>query len=405
MLRRSVPLAFGATLVFCGPALAQDVCGLGAGSASWIAGDPAASDISGAEAPLDATAEVLAGQPAVTMFTVTEATAVRVEATPIGDGDTLIQLYDEAGQLLLEDDDGGEGVSSQAMANLDAGGYCLLTTNYENGAMTAGVRVGLAAHEPLTQGVGSASSEEICTPETEALPLAISSAGDIEAPGLTVSASVTEAPFYRFTLTEPTAITFKAENEGADPVIALFDGAGREIAQNDDFDGLNSQIDMSSPMAPGDYCLAMRAIDDENAPIVLTVTAFDPEAAARALYASGEASPPLDGAYPVEDLGLLETTLTKDMMAADDMAWHRFELAESSMVLIDGIGAGSVDPTLSLFDTLGRKIATDDDGGDETDSRIAARLQPGSYMVGIGRIDDDGFGILRITMERFVPAQ
>ena len=80
-------------------------------------------------------------------------------------------------------------------------------------------------------------------------------------------------------------------------------------------------------------------------------------------------------------------------------------MAEDGLMLIDGIGLGRVDPTVVLFDAAGRPVGRDDDGGRDMNAQLAARLQPGQYTVGIGQNSGGGFGLLRLVLQRFVPAE
>lgn len=382
-------------LVLAAPAaFAQSPCGeLG----EWAGGSAETADLSQADAAIDFGVNVTESAPHVTAFTVTTTAEIRLEALPDGTGDTVIELRDAAtGTILLEDDDGGGGLASRIETTLDPGTYCLRTRGYGEDATPAMVRLGRTEHVALTSATPADLETEVCTADTPAVPLSL---------GEQSTETVGDVPFYRFSLTQPTALTLTAQNDSADPALRLFDEGGLIVAENDDADGLNARIDMTDPLAAGTYCIGVRTIGDSDAPIAVRLAAFDPEAAARRLFASGEASPPLGGDYPVEDLGAVTGEITKDLIAQTDMAWFRFEMAEDGLMLIDGVGLGPVDPTVVLFDAAGRPVARDDDGGRDMNAQLAARLQPGHYMVGIGQNSDGGFGLLRLVLQRFVPAE
>ena len=91
------------------PSAAQqvEICpGIGAGA--WIGGDAAASDVSTAAGPLDAVDQTVPprGQ-VVSAFEVSAEGEYRVEALPDFGGDTVIELYNSDGGLVLTDDDSG----------------------------------------------------------------------------------------------------------------------------------------------------------------------------------------------------------------------------------------------------------------------------------------------------------
>jgi hypothetical protein len=212
-------------------------------------------------------------------------------------------------------------------------------------------------------------------------------------------------PYWGFTLSAPTALSITAENESADPVVTIYDENGTYINENDDYDGLNSRIDQSTPLQPGTYCLAMQALSDTNAPITVSVTAYDAQAAQIGLYERGEASPPLDGSYPVTALGDLASRLRTDVQSTEVTTWYSFDMPQGGLVLIEAVANGGGDPSLVLFDDFGRQVAFNDDNGNSLDSLITARLLPGTYLAGVRQVSPGTQSMTRILFERYVPAQ
>ncbi len=386
----------GALLGFAAPALAQVTCaGAGTGG-QWIGGSEAESDISTADNYREQMALVMGGNDYVALFTLSETTDVRLEAAGRGSGDPMIDLLDANGTLILSDDDSGGNAASRAETTLDAGTYCLATRSYDGGPMTAFVRIGRQEQDALTEGLNSFddfASSGSCD-----------DAATMGALGTSVTASAAQTPYWRFTLYEPTAVTITATNEAADPLITLYDAFDGYLGENDDYNGLNSRLDMVTPLAAGDYCLNVRALSDDSLPITVTVSAYDAQAALLELYARGDAAPPLDGTVPVTDLGLVGTRLRQDVNSTRDMAWFSVDVDASSLLLIEAIGNGNVDPWLIVYDDLGREVGQNDDYGGSLDSLLAARVQPGTYVIGVRQFGD-GQGLIRLLVERFVPAQ
>lgn len=385
-------LTIAATLA-AGAASAQDVCGRG--GAVWIGGSPEASDISTADGFLEEMALVMGGNEYIAAFSLSADTSVRVEAEGRGAADTVIELLDGSGNFVLMDDDSGGNGASRAETDLAAGEYCLAVRSYDGGPMTAFVRVGREEHQALTQGVmdaGASVAEGSCD---DGLPL--------EGLGASASGSANDTPYYRFTLTEPAPISVLAQNESADPVVTLYDMGGEFLGENDDYLGLDSQLDMTDPLPAGEYCVHVTALSDSTLPITVTVRAYDPEQALLDLYASGEAAPPMDGSVEITDLGVLETRLRKDLNVGTEVEWHMVEVLDPSMILIEAAGVGGGDPWLVVYDDFGRQIGMNDDHGDGLDSQIAARVQPGIYLIGV-RQYQEGSGIIRLGLERYVRA-
>ena len=133
------------------------------------------------------------------------------------------------------------------------------------------------------------------------------------ADGLSVSASVNDVSAWGFTLTEPQSLSITATSATADPLIALYDTAGTFLGENDDFEGLNSRLDFTNPLPAGTYCIDVRALADNNAPITIGIEAFDAAAALSQAYDRGEACPPVDGSHPVAGLGEIGGRFRQDI--------------------------------------------------------------------------------------------
>lgn len=430
MIRQIFPsrhvAALALALATASPAAAQQGCGTGT-AGSWIGGTRAESDIAAAQEARQQLALALTGAGHLSVFRLSRPASVRLEATARRDGDPVIELLDEGGTRLAEDDDGGGGTSSFLQADLAPGLYCLRTTNYEAGPLSARVRIGLLWHQPLTSGAGPAvprpaTPEEPATPDPpgrvaepvdpsraetpceDAPGLAEGSVNGLLAEGVSVTAPVIGTRAYRFTLEAPAALSLSAENEEADPVLTLLSASGEVIAENDDADGYNARIDLAAPLAAGDYCVALQALADDRLPITLTLSAYDAQSASETLYARAEAAPPLDGSYPITELGALEApALTEVRVETTDAQWFSLRVRESGLLLLEAAGTAGSDPALALFDAVGRPVLQNDDYGTGYDSLIAARVFPGQYLVALREISGTP-GRLRLSAQRFVPA-
>ncbi|MFO8124881.1 ABC transporter substrate-binding protein [Yoonia sp.] len=380
------------------PALAQDLCSGFGSNGQWIGGDQASSDISTADSFREQMALVLGGNDYVSLFTLSAPTDVRVEAAGRGSGDPMIDLLDSTGGIILSDDDSGGNAASRAETSLEPGTYCMSTRSYDGGPMTAFVRIGRQDQEPLTDGVSTAvSSGGASTGSCEtAVPFG--------ALGTSVSASANETPYWSFELDGQTPVTIIAENESADPVVTLYGPDEIYIDENDDYDGLNSRLDLTDSLAAGTYCLAVSALSDDGVPITISIGAYDPAAALLTLYARGEAAPPLDGSIPVTDLGVLTSRIRQDVSATEDVTWFSIDFDDAGLLVVEAIANGNSDPWLVVYDDLGRQVGLNDDYGDGLDSLVAARLQAGTYIIGV-RQYDGGQGFVRLLAERYVRAE
>ena len=400
---------------------AQDFCGGASANGQWVGGDEAASDVATAASHMEQMALVLMQNEYVALFSVSAPTEVRLEAEGRGAGDPVIDLRDEAGTIVLSDDDSGGNGAARAETTLEPGRYCLSMASFDGSPMTGFVRVGRTEHEALTDGLDVADPLPVdplpvdpfvddagsyCDAATVKRDLGdgtpLDAAGTISA--ATGTASATETPYWGFTLQAPAAVSILAENTDADPLITLYDEYGSYLAENDDYDGLNARIDMSYPLEAGTYCIAVSALTDTALPITVSVEPYDSAAAAIGMYGRAEASPPLDGSYPVTDLGVLGNRLRTDVQSGDVATWFSFEVTEGGLVLIEAVTNNMGDPTLVLFDDFGREVAYNDDSGDTLDSLVTARILPGTYLVGVRQVGEGTQVLTRMLFERYVAA-
>jgi hypothetical protein len=415
-----IRLALGAVLA-CGsalPALAQaGLCGGVGDTGQWLGGDEAMSDIATAGTFLEQTALVLMNTEYVGLFALTQDMQVRIEAEAQGMGDTVIDIRDASGAIVASDDDSGGNAASRTEPFLAAGNYCISMRSYDGGPLTGFVRVGRLEHEALTDGFVAMPEPEVPFDDPYApgscdigQMVDIGGGQPIDAArlegGLSVSAAPLDTPYVGFTLAEPLALTVTATNEMADPRLIMFDSYGYYFSENDDWDGLNSRMEFTYPLEAGTYCMTLAAWNDESLPIEVALTAYDAVAAMMGMYDRGEAAPPLDGSYPVTMLGPISQRLRQDLTTGGTVSWFALDVPQAGLLVIDAVTGQLGDPTLVLFDDLGRQIAYNDDNGETLDSRITARVWAGTYLLGVRQLGSVTTEVpTRLLIERWVPAE
>lgn len=401
ILRARKPLTFALALAgLASPVVAQDgLCGGAGNNGQWIGGDQAGSDIATADTYLEQLALVLGANEHVSLFTLSQGAEIRVEAEGRGAGDPIIDLLDNSGGVILSDDDSGGNSASRAETYLEAGSYCMTLRSYDSGPMTAIVRISRTEQAALTDGASATDAERV-----EAEANSCDDAVPLGTLGASATASADETPYWSFVLDAPAAVTIRAENQDADPMLTLFGSDGSMIDQNDDSDGLNAQLDMTTPLQPGTYCIGITALEDTALPITVSIAEFDTAAALISLYNQGEAAPPLDGSFPVTPLGTVQSRLQHDLQAGSNVSWFTVDVDNNSLLLVEAIGTGGSDPTLVIYDDLGRLIGQNDDHGGGTDSQSISRVQGGTYIIGVRKYGE-GMGFVRLLVERYVRAQ
>ncbi len=120
----------------------------------------------------------------------------------------------------------------------------------------------------------------------------------------------------------------------------------------------------------------------------------------------GEAAPPLDGSYPVQSLGVVGRGLAQDVTVAGLQAqWFVVDVADYSLLIINADEVRDSDPVLSVFDEFGRELGFNDDANGTLNSELTVRTPPGRYLIAVRQYSDGYQGIIRLGVQRFVPAQ
>ena len=413
MLRAKIGLLATASVFLPSVAFAQlSVCGVSPSEVQPFGGFGA--NVTSISAPAQMQVQLQPGVSNYLQFEVSAPTDVRIEATDESGVDPVMVLLDTSGNELASDDDGGGGRASRIETSLNPGSYCARVYNFSSNSGPTTVQLSRWDQPAITPGASdSGGGAEACTSATPAAPLAFGPVNAAIAGGRAIDFSRTgDVTYHRFTVDSPLGLTITANNAEADPVLRVYDASGNLVVENDDYDGLNSQIDMQTPLQPGEYCIAVSALSNGELPIAVQVREFDEQAFLNARYASGEASPPIGGNYPIDSIGLVQSAFSGDVLVGKDARWVMFEVAEPSLMLIQGIGNGGADSQLYLYNDRGQQLGFNDDsgmGGNATrDSQIAAELYPGRYLAAVllyGYEEGSAPQPVRLSMQRYVRAQ
>lgn len=400
---------------------AQDpaaACEAAVEAGTWLGGQGRAVPLS-TDGPLALDLPIPAGEVGAAWFEVGAAASVTVGAASVEAGDPMLDLLADDGSVVGSDDDGGTGLDAQLTAPLGPGRYCVATRDFTRGPMTASLTAVVAeaaadespevadpspppASPPSVPDRTDADVADLdahlCPPGRDAVDL-----GMIRAEGVEHTATVAEAPRRRFVLDAPSRVEVRAINEDADPYLFLYDEAGTLVQENDDADGLDSRIATAGVLPAGTYCMGLRALSDDGLPVTVTVSLLDAAVEVARLYAEADAAPPLDGSYPIEDLGLLEGRLRRDVAIGADAAWFSFEVGEVGAVMVDAVPEGDADPEVVIYDDLGQFLEWDGDSGWGNASRVGFRVSPGRYALAV-REEDGAASRARVRLELFVPA-
>lgn len=283
-------------------------------------------------------------------------------------GDPLLRVHNAAGEELAMDDDGGGNLNSYLEFTAPTTGNYYLEARGFSEEATGGYTL-------------AARDGDI--PADATTDVSLSADGDYRegmlAPG-------GDRDWYRIELTEGQALRIAVNSAEAgdalgDPYVILYDAGGGEVGRDDDGgDGLNAWLEYQAATAGTYYIEARGFIEDAAGRYAVMITA-------------GEIGDSADNADALPVGGEGRTSI---IGAPDDVDWFAVELIEGRpyRFWLDGVDPEALaDPYITLFDSQGRELASDDDGGAGFNSYLSyTSATGGSYFVAVSSYGASGTG-------------
>lgn len=187
-------------------------------------------------------------------FDLAEPATLTVTATS-ETGDPLIRLLDAERVVVAENDD-AVGLNSriERMEPLPAGAYCLEVEDL-NGPGND-ITVSLSGFDPAADRARRLALAEIAPETSDAVK--VTELATLDGVLLADATLVDGARWFRFELPTGGLVLFEAIGDGVDPVVTLFDRAGRRLGENDDGPGGLDSL-LIQRLLPGTYLVAVRS--------------------------------------------------------------------------------------------------------------------------------------------------
>ncbi|NYZ63346.1 ABC transporter substrate-binding protein [Luteimonas deserti] len=270
------------------------------------------------------------------------------------DFDAVLKL--DGPGVSLSNDDGGEGTNARISARLAPGTYTLTADGYGGERVSGLYRLQVNARAtpdaPMRDGGPIAAGETVN--------------------GLHDGA----AHSYTFTLPARRLVRIDLRSDEIDPLLRL-SGTGVEITDDDGGDGLHARI--ATLLDAGEYTVRAEAAA--------------PGAGFYTLSLAADEAPADVGGGALAAGRPVDATLMPGMTDR----WS-LNVRSAGQYTID-MRSGDLDSHLRLLRGA-EVLASDDDGGDNLDSRIVQRLEPGQYTVEATAVGGSETGRYRIAFER-----
>jgi len=295
-------------------------------------------------------------------------------------GDPVLRLLGSDGTTeLASDDDSGEGLNSYLEFTAPrTGDYFLEAHSFDETASGGYVLSAAAGDIP-----DNVNTDAVLSADGDDRTGTLSPAGDKDWYKIDLKAGQSIR----------VALNAGASNALADPLLILHGPDGAELARDDDSgDGLNSWLEFTAPSA-GSYFLEARGFsDDATGDYDITVT-------------PGEIPGQADGA---EALSVGSEGRTSIISPNDDSDWFSVDIVEgrpyrfnvqstpSSDTAHDGLG----DPMLTIYDSDGHAVATDNDGGTGKNSYLYfASPTGGTYYAAVSSFNHASSGRYTVSVQ------
>lgn len=282
--------------------------------------------------------------------------------------DPYVRLHNPAGEEAAYDDDGGDGLNSYLEFTAPSSGVYFVSAGAFADSGTGGYTL-------------SAMAGDI--PASQSTDAALSADGDYRQGVLSPAG---DRDWYHIDLTEGQSIRVGMESPQqadalGDPYLVLYGPDGSEVARDDDGgDGLNAFLEYQAVQSGPHYIEARGFSDDAQGAYGIGVIAGeigDSADNADYLTANGE--------------GRMST-----LGQAGDVDWFMIDVIEGRPYRFNVIGleeGGLTDPVLTLYDSNGEQVATDDDGGTGTNAYLSF-VSPtgGTYYAAVSAYENRGTG-------------
>nr|AGS52610.1 peptidase M4 [uncultured bacterium contig00042] len=268
----------------------------------------------------------------------------KIETT--GSTDTYMEVYDERQNLLIDDDDGGEGVNASLVVYLSAGRTYLIKVK--------GAVIGAA-------GPFSISANYISSPQITELRFGLARAGELSPGG---------SLWYSVKTTEKCILVVETTGDNFDAYMDAYDGDYAWIRGDDDGGSRNNARIELDAEAGQTFYFKVRSYDSGSGPfgIIANTEAFVEDQ--KNTERSGAVALRMGEEFPVS------------IRMPRESRWYSFEITRANTNFVIQT-RGNMDTLLYLYDSNGNLLAQDDDSAILYNALISATLNPGTYYIEI----------------------
>ena len=292
---------------------------------------------------------------------------VRLDST---DFDAFLRVLDSTGETVVANDDGGAETNSRLLFTFAAGTYRIEATTF-------------SAEE---EGAYTLSLEEAPVPTVTPISVGETASGTLDfLDGRSLGCTGCFADQHEFTISSSQALVITLDSTDFDAFLRVLDSNGTELAINDDGgEGTNSRL--SRTFAKGTYRIEATTFSaDEEGDYTVSLAAVPPPTV----------TPISVGETKTGTLTLSDGTSVGCTGCLTDL--YEFSLGSSQALSII-MDSTEFDTFLRVLDSSGLAVATDDDDGGGTNSRIFRTFAPGTYRIEATSYSENETGVYTLLL-------
>jgi len=298
----------------------------------------------------------------------------RLTAETTGSIDTYMYLYNyDNEEELSSNDDGGQGSNARISYNVRAGTrYLAMVRGYSSS--TSG-SYGFRAYIIVREG---ASSWE--NPDSYEIGI-----GEDNVSVVQKTLNAGDEEYFLLVPNRDGRLTIETTGR-TDTYIELFDADSRDLLEENDDGGQNSNARLRYNVTAGKRYIAMVRGYSSNISGSYGFRAFFP----------GTGMLPGDQYEPDDDPSQAKVieigaSQQRTFHSENDIDWVQFQINRAGRYVIHarGVNSNRLDTYIELFDGSMNSIAEDDDGGDSMSSRLSINLNNGTYFLKVWCIDEE----------------
>ncbi|HRE44173.1 MAG TPA: pre-peptidase C-terminal domain-containing protein [Terricaulis sp.] len=304
---------------------------------------------------------------------------VTLNATPEDNGlDPLLTVYDAQSQIIAQNDDADGTLNSRLSFVPGASGVVFVEAAAFGDGSAGGYTLSVAASPIPPDDAGNDATTRARVAPGRPITGVLEYEGDVDWYRL----DARTGQRYRIIL----ASAEEREDALSDPLLQVMDAEGNVLGYNDDYNGLNSQIDF---------------VPTRSGPVYVVAGAFaDAAAGAYTLSVESERLPRDPAAADTSTRAriTLGQTVTSLLDYPGDRDWYRIRLTAGETYRFalnrnDEADEPLGDPLLQLYDARGEEVAMDDDGGGNLNALLEyTATATGNYFIEARGFSDDAAG-------------